>query len=277
MRSQTFMEFEIFPETSLKYARSLDNKLEDARKRGYANDMDKVLTRVVECHINYPRDSIVLNTATALFPKPSLIHHFKGNKELFAGPYLSVIGQVYTGKDFKKPEKYLVHVRSKKTFQGDDQVSVAYAGYCEYIYDNLLVSPADIAIKEFKEEIKKYSSCTPLFVQDIGKGSELIERPNATLDFPVHFMGKERIRNPLLSFVNYLDSELEKEYPTVTNLGELDKVSQDLDDPEVRGVAWVPYGKLSEFWNDVTKANRVFSVSKEICENLMSYFNILSE
>jgi len=280
MDSQTFMEFEVRPQMSLEDALYLADRLDIAREKGYASEMDDVLTRVTSWDTDYENGKITIKTKPALFPKPSLSESemFRGEHWLFGGPYLSIIGQVYTGQESKKPEKHLVHVRTRKTFQGHEKVSASYAGYCEYVLDDKLITPIEAAVHEFKEEIKNYADIKPLFVQDGGSGLILTERPTRTLDIPMHFMGKQRLRNPLLSFVNYVDSKYESIYPTVESLGDLDKVCQETEgDFEVAGIAWVPHNKLPEFWEQVRKADRVFSISNEISDNLRAYFDVLSK
>lgn len=269
METHLFTKFEIVPKTPRIEAESLQQRLDEARKIGIANQYDNVLTRLY----NEPReqdDKVIIETATALFPKKSLRESemFGIETDLFDGPYLSVIGQIYTGIDFKRPEKYLVHVRSKKTFQGNEQVSAPYAGYCEYIIGDKIIHPVEVAVKEFKEEVKRFSDLDPLFVQD-EDGWILTDEPDMTLGMPMHYMkdyrtGEATIRNPLLNFVNYVEPKYEKEYPVVENLGQLDDICRDTEDFEVMGTAWVPADKTENFWNQVEDAGRVYSISRDI-------------
>jgi hypothetical protein len=273
------MEFTVVPQTPLEAAKELKCRLEEAKKIGIAIDADDVLSKVLEWNTDYKNERIDITTVPALYPKPSLTESkmFKEETELFEGPYLSILGQVITGQNPEVPEKYLVHVRSTKTHQGNEQVSVAYAGFCEYLLGDSYANPGDVAIKEMGEEIKKLASHTPIFVEDHGNGLELTTRPTSTLDFPMHYIGNMRIRNPLLTFVNYVDPESEKVYPTVENLEGLNRVCKDERDFEVKGFAWVPFGKLDDFWGEVRRADRVYSISGEVCDNLRTYFNVLSK
>jgi hypothetical protein len=299
MDLETFIRFEIMQTTPLVVALKYQRELEEARKKGYASQADDVLLRVVDDRVisrvvdlHKYEDTLVIETAPAFFYKQSLAESdmFKDKGEIFRDP-LSVIGQACTGKDYKRPEKFLVHVRSRKTFQGDEQVSTAYAGYSNYIkfkdpvYGTLLkrpelMEPFEVALKEFGEEVKKYEGLRPPFIQNEGEGLILTDKPDMTLGMPIHYMkdyrtGEATWRNPLLSFVNYINPLYEEAYETVDNLKDLDKLCQNETDPEVRGLAWIPDNKIEALFDETDSVDRTFSVSGDITRGFKNHLRKL--
>ena len=273
MKNQPFTEISIIPLGDEDIVQEIAKQLEKARQIGAANELDEILTGISARHDYFSSHETCFGTFVALFPKPSLIDCklFEQQQGLFTGPYLSELTHVFSGKDIRTPEKVLVHVRSKKTFQGNEQVSVAHAGYVKYGQH-----PSETAEAEFKEELKKFSDIKPIFVEHDGNGLKETEKPARCLDITIHYMGPSRIRNPVVGFIQYVEPRTAERYPTVTTLAELDSLCIDTKDFEVLGVAWVPYKQLGQFWTEVAKADRVYSISRESTMNFKSFFDNLS-
>jgi len=267
-----------------KFAQKIAEKLEKARSIGAANEFDEVLTGISQRTDHYSDDRISFNTHVALFPKQSLIdcelfqdHELQdnGSNVLFSEAYLSELAHVLTGKNSENPEKVLVQVRTKKMFQGHEQVSVSHAGYCTYGEH-----PAETAVREFKEELKKFKDIEPRFLEnDNGVWKEAEFDPDdkkhpPCLDCTMHYMPPDRKSNPVPGFVQYVEPRTAGRYPTVNTLEELNALCKDTGDFEVLGIAWIPTNNLRDFWTDVTKADRVYSISRETSENLMHYLDI---
>jgi hypothetical protein len=269
-----FTKVEMNSQDSDEVVMLLEGQLDEARSSGAANELDEVLTGIESRYDIYPENKIIFNTFAALFPKQSLMDSeiFKHQQGLFTGPYLSELSHVYTGNDIKRPDKVLVHVRSNKMFQGNEQVSVSHAGYVKYEEHPSLTS-----VREFKEELKRFRDVEPVFVDDAGGSLKEVDVncTPACLDCTLHYMGPKRIRNPVLGFVQYVEPKTAERYPSVSTLDELNELCTDTKDLEVLGTAWIPYDRLDQFWGEVEKTRRVYSISHETTLNFKNFFDNL--
>ena len=136
-----------FIEDSSEKSKSLLKTIKKARKEGKVAENFELLTGYSEL---VERDNeFVCTIVPAVHPSDQTARAvFSGLPELFRPP-LSVITNVYTGKNLEKSEYYLVQKRNRKGVdQGQMQIATASAGFIIYGMD-----AEETARKETEEEI----------------------------------------------------------------------------------------------------------------------------
>jgi len=240
---------------------NIEERLQKAKHEGIATQEDNILTGIDEEHIDISSGVARFKVNPALFPlNYNLQKHFEPK---YFCKLLSTFTHAYTGKSIDRPEFVLIQKRSKKTHQGDLQIQPAAAGFVLYNEE-----PHDCALRELIEETNipdKY-----WMVSDNNNKPVLTNNPKC-FDITIHYLGKEKLENLVLSYVVFVPLDSTNKFPVVENLAEIDSLDEQLN-PEVKAIVKVPFASVEKFWLDVLKKGRVFGPSYRTSKNFIKYF-----
>jgi len=97
------------------------------------------------------------------------------------------------------------------------------------------------------------------------------DNPKA-LDLTYHYLGKEQIKQPILSYAVHInDITKVKNMRIVESMNELDIIDEGLNE-EVESMVLVPFSDLRAFWNEALQKGRVFGPSYRTSENFINCF-----
>jgi hypothetical protein len=281
MEAQKFMEFILINETSLKEARDIEKRLNEARELGYANNQDGVLRSITNMNYDFDSDIVTISNEATVFPKDSLRDCGMFNDLNFQRPLLSNVIHTYTAKNLTEPEKYFFHERKRRKVldgigQGFGKIGYA-AGYDNYIENGKLKKPAQNALEELYSETPKTKNMNVKLLQDDGEGLILKQDPrniSRTLSVPMNYVWGVRRMNPLLSFLSIAEDK--GEYGTVETLEEFMQLPPEAN-TEVERAGWIKAENTPKFWDDVERKLQVFSMMKTDWKNLESYMKHLAK